>query len=162
MRAARHVGIEKDRAKAHRLCAQGGGGADAAQAENAEGLRAQAAHLGGGFDFPTEAFGLRVEREELAVEREREGDSVVGDFLGAVVGHIAHRNAGPRRRREVHAVKTHAVPHDRPAAGHARHHLRRHPWSVPQDDGVGPEHLGREWCVEVERVPSGHTRFGDG
>ena len=150
MRAARHVGIEKDRAEPHRLCAQGGGGADAAQAENAEGLRAQAAHLGGGFDFPTEAFGLRVEREELAVEREGEGDSVVGDFLGAVVGYVADRDSGLRGSGDVDGVEAHAVADDCAAVFHPREDGGLKLGAVPEDNGVGGEHLLGYRCVEIQ------------
>ena len=150
MRAARHVGIEKDRAEPHRLCAQGGGGADAAQAENAEGLRAQAAHLGGGFDFPTEAFGLRIEWEELAVEREREGDSVVGDFLGAVVGHVADRDSGLRGGADVDGVEADAVADNHAAVLQAGDHCGFDLRAVPEDDRVGGEDLLGDRRVKIQ------------
>ena len=150
MGAARDVGVEKERAETHRLRPQGGGGADAAETEEAEGLRAQAAHFGGGFDFPAEAFGLRVEGKELTVEGEREGEGVVGDLFGAVVGDVANGDAGLRGGGDVHGVESDAVADDHAAVFQAGDDGGADQRPVPEDDGVGGEHLVGNRRVEIQ------------
>jgi hypothetical protein len=74
--------------------------------------------------------------DDAAPQSEHQTDGVVGDLAGAVVGRIANRDSGARRRREVDMVEADAGADDDPAAPQGGHKGGVDLHLVPCDQGV--------------------------
>jgi hypothetical protein len=75
---------------------------------------------------------------------------VVGHLLGAVVGHIAHRNPRGGGGGRVDAVEADPVADDRLAVLHLAEDRRIDERAMPEDERVGIEHLRRERLIVVQ------------
>ena len=97
------VGIVENDAKAEGFGAEGRCGADAPQANDAEGESAEAAEFRRDADVPAELFGFGIQRQDLAAQRHGESDGMVGDFFRAIIRHVAHGDATLACGSDVHA-----------------------------------------------------------
>ena len=77
---------------------------------------------------------------------------MVGHFLGAVVGHVAHGDAGAGGGGGVDRVEAHAVAHDHAAVGQLGDEGGVDLRPVPEDDCMRREHLGGDWGVEIQHL----------
>jgi hypothetical protein len=152
VRAVGQIRIVEDDAEAERLGPQRCRGADATEADDAKGERAEAAELGADFDVPAELLGLLIEWQDLAAQGHGEGDGMIRDLLGAVVGHVAHSDAALASGGDVHAVKADAVADDGAAVFELGDALRRERHVVPDDDGVGAGDLVIEISIGVAEM----------
>ncbi len=84
-----HVGVVGDHRRLERGDATGEGAADVAQAHDADGLAVQRARVGAGHaTAPGAGVHLPVERDDLAVPRQQQGQRVVGDLAHPDVGDV--------------------------------------------------------------------------
>ncbi len=142
--------IVKDYAEAKRFGAEGGGSTDTPQTDDSESLSAQPAHFGRDVDFPAELFGFEVEGEKLSIESEGEGEGVVGDLLGTVIGHVADGDACLGGSGDVDRIKTDPVADDGLAVRHLGDYRSGDERAVPENQGVGFENLGGNGGVKIE------------
>jgi hypothetical protein len=113
--AVRQMRIEEHHAEAERLGAQRDRGADAAEPDNAKGLRAEPLDQ----RVLERAPRLRravplvfVVQEDATPQAQGQRYRVVGDLGGAVIRHVADQHVARRRGRPVELVVTHPHPHD--------------------------------------------------
>ena len=144
VRAIGQIGVVKNDLEAERLRPQRRCGADATETNDAEGELAQATQTRLDLNEPAEAFRFSVEREKLTAEGHGERDGVIGDLLGAVVGHVAHGDAALACGGDVHAVEADAVADDGAAVFQPRDAFRRQRHVVPDDDRVALADFIRE------------------
>jgi hypothetical protein len=86
---------------------------------------------------------------------------MIRDFLGAVVGHVAQRDAVARRRLDIDRVESDSVADDGPALFQSRETRRRDGGIVPDDEGVGSVDLIVEVRISVAEIESLPKRFAE-
>ena len=126
--AVRQIGVEEGDVHLERLRAQGGGRADAAEADDAERALGEAPAVGieGGAPVADRvgAQALVVEGDALG-EGQHQRDGVVRDLARAVVRGVADRDAGIAPGLQVHVVETDRRLHHDAALPYAREVLGR-------------------------------------
>jgi len=150
--AVGEIGVVEKDVEAERFGAEGGGGADAAKADNAEGEFAQTAEFRFDADDPAEFFCLLIEGEELAAEGEGERDGVVGDFLSAVVGDVADGDAVPAGGGDVYGIEADAITNEGATLAQARDAGFADGRVVPDDEGIGVADLVGEIGVAAAQI----------
>jgi hypothetical protein len=99
--------------------ARGDRGPDPPAADDAERQLGQPPQLARRAVVPLAGAHRAVEHDDAAQQREHQGDRMVGDLLGAVVGDVDDPHAARGRRLEVDGVHPHAVADHGAAARHA-------------------------------------------
>ena len=86
---------------------------------------------------------------------------MIRDFLGAIVGHVAHRNTAVRCRVDIDRVESDTVADDGPALFQSREARRGDRGVVPDDERVRPVDLVVEIRVSVAQITSHLGRIAD-
>lgn len=92
---------------------------------------------------------LAVVRQQVAVQRERKGDSLGADFVSAVVRNIGYRDATLACRLQVNVVHSDTVADDRAASDHAVDRRALHRALADQYDARIPHRIGCNLCIAV-------------
>ena len=107
------------------------GVADPPEADDPDTHAGERSQRAGGPRVPFAACNSAIELDDASQQRVEQRERVVGDLLGAVVGHADDRDAAPLRRFDVHVVEADAGRSDDAQSRQLRHQLlpdrlRRH------------------------------------
>lgn len=130
------IGVTEDAAHAERLGAAQHRVPDPAQPDYAPHPPTQARRRADRPPVPAAIQGMLSQPRQRAGERQGQGQGVVGDFLGSVVGNVEEWDGGGVRCRQVDMVIAHAgADHGLTALG-SFEELGVQAYPVPQDDVV--------------------------
>src|SRR5919204_2563031 len=110
--------------------------ADAAEPDDAEARIGEAWQWAGGVVLPLPIAHAAIESNDSAQQREQHRDRAVGDFLDAVVGHVADPDATAPGRLEIDVIDADAAGHDGTEVWQ-RLHIRRRDM-LPYEE---PDHI---------------------